>query len=419
MTMTAENIAAPAGASDGKITCHVDGVRVHVIQSYLKNNHPDWTVERYQKEFPGEPIMSDAAKEAYAKKQAAEAAASKAAVAAAEVTANAIAAISGEGQMTAPAAKVNHAFFHEIFELGNAPAAKNKKGQPIQVKVLSDHDAQSQVYLEEIDPNYVFNIDLLKKVIIGFELNKRILLWGFHGTGKSSIFEQAAARTRRPIVRKQHTINMQESDVLGQWTVRDGSTQFQLGPLAMAMIYGWVYLADEYDMAMPSVLAVYQPVMEGKSLLIADAPPVFRKITPHPNFRFCATGNTNGIGDETGLYQGTLVQNAANYSRFSLTEEVKYMDKEIEENILIARTRIDKASATKIVKFGNEVRRLFRDGKITMTCSPRELIEAADIGIAYGGDWAEGLKLAFANRLSRVDMKVVTEYLQRTFGSAV
>jgi cobaltochelatase CobS len=302
-----------------------------------------------------------------------------------------------------------------VFALGNAPAAMSASGKPIQITVLSNLDNESLTYLNDVDSSYVFSIDLLKKVIIGFELNMPTYLWGYHGTGKTTVLQQAAARTNRPFIRVQHTINMQESEVLGQWIVKDGATIFQLGPLPMAMINGWVYCADEYDFAMPSVSSLYQPVLEGQGLLIKDAPPHFRKIIPHPQFRFVATGNTNGIGDETGLYQGTLIQNAANYSRFKITEEVVYMDAKIEESILISKTGVPKADANKIVKFANEIRRMFSDRKISMTISPRELLSACELGIAYGGNYVIGLELAFANRLSRIDKRVVQEYLQRNF----
>lgn len=184
----------------------------------------------------------------------------------------------------------------------------------------------------------------------------------------------------------------------------------------MAMIHGMIYCADEYDFAMPSVSAVYQSVLEGQALVIKDAPPEYRVIEPHPEFRFVATGNTNGVGDETGLYQGTMIQNAANYSRFPITEEVKYMDAKIEESILRQKTNIDKTSAGKIVKFANDIRRSFADGKLGMTISPRELLNGTKLAIAFGGNFTMGLQLSFANRCSRVDKKVVEELLQRIFG---
>lgn len=409
-----------ATAADGKIVCHIDNARVHFVQAHINQNYKDtWTIERYQAEFPGEPIMSEHGRQLWERKKAEDAEKAKLA---AEATPVSPATAAPETSVTASlitgaVLDERKVPLHELFELGATPppASLNKKGQPINISVFSGHDVESLNYLEAVDDRYVWNIDLLKKIITGLALNKNILLWGYHGTGKTSSIEQVCARTRRPFLRKQHTINMQESDVLGQWTVRDGSTVFQLGPLAMAMIHGWVYCADEYDVAMPSVLAVYQPVMEGKPLMIADAPPQFRKITPHKDFRFVATGNTNGTGDETGLYQGTMIQNSANYSRFGITAEVEYLPAVEEENILISRTRIDRRDAKRIVELGNKVREMFKDGKISATVSPRELITASELGMAYGGEWVLGLELAFVNRLSRIDKETVKQYMQRVF----
>jgi cobaltochelatase CobS len=406
------DVAQAAPTADDKILCHIDNAKVHTIQGHIKANHPEWTIERYKEEFPDAPLLSPYAqhvidtKKAEREAQAAEAKAQPAASAAS----------APEAALTANLA-VTQATFHDVFGLGNAPAAMNAAGNPITINVMSGHNQEALDYLPEIDNGYVFNIDLLKKVIIGLQLNMPTYLWGFHGTGKTTVLQQASARTKRPFVRVQHSLNMQESDVLGQWTVKDGSTIFQLGPLPMAMINGWTYCADEYDTAMPNVTTVYQPVLEGQALLIKDAPPHFRKIIPHPNFRFCATGNTNGIGDETGLYQGTLMQNAANYSRFKITEEVHYMDEAIEINILQSRANLRKPDAKKIVQFANKVRGAFRDGDISMTVSPRELISGAQLGVALGGNWQAGLELSFANRLSRVDKKVVQEWMQRNFGN--
>lgn len=391
-------------ADDGKITCQIDNARVHSIQIHIRDNHPGWTVEKYQQTWPDAPILSAKAIETLNKRKAQnEAAAVSSAAPAAVATASGVRAARGT--------------MSDVFDLGNARAAMSKLGNPISVTTFEGHDAEAIPYLPEVDQNYVFDIDLLKKVIIGFELRMNLYFWGMHGTGKTTIFEQACARLGRPFLRVQHTINTEEAHILGQYIVRDGATVFQLGPLPMAMLHGWVYCADEYDFAMPSVTAVYQPVLEHKALIIKEAPEEFRVIKPHPNFRFVATGNTNGGGDETGLYQGTLIQNAANFSRFEITEEVTYMEAKIEESIVISQTRLDKKNTEKLVKFAKQVREQFMEGKISTTISPRELINASTLAIAYGGDMNQGIQLAFANRCSRIDRKVVTEFAQRVFGS--
>ena len=228
------------------------------------------------------------------------------------------------------------------------------------------------------------------------------------------------SRTGRPFIRVQHTVNTEESHILGQMHVNSlnghAVTEFALGPLPLAMLNGWVYCADEYDFALPSVSAVYQPVLEGHSLIIKEAPAEFRVIKPHANFRFVGTGNTNGGGDETGLYQGTQIHNAANYSRFGITIEVDYAEQKVEAAIIAGQASIRLDDAKKLVAFGVEVRKSFRGALISTVISTRELITAAKLGLVRGGDWRWGLQMAFANRLSRTDREVVDGYAQRVFG---
>lgn len=389
---------ATSSQDDGKIVCHIDNARVHSIPSHLRDHHPSWTLERYKAKFPDAPLFSDKALSLL--EQAKQEKMKKT-----------------EAEVTQTKTVAKKAFLHEVFALGNARAALSSLGQPIEIQVITQTEPEAAPYMATIDPRYVFNIDLLKKVIIGMELRMPVYLWGYHGAGKTTVFEQVAARTGRPFLRVQHTANTEEAHVLGQYVVRNGATLFELGPLPMAMKYGFVYCADEYDFAMPSVTAVYQPVLEGKPLIIKEAPEELRVIHPHPDFRIVATGNTNGVGDETGLYQGTMIQNAANYSRFSITEEVTYMDPKDEAIVLVSQVGIDRPAADKIVDFANKVRKSFAEGKISMTISPRELINAATLGIAMGSDYAMGLKLAFANRCSRVDKEVVHQLSQRIFGN--
>jgi cobaltochelatase CobS len=293
----------------------------------------------------------------------------------------------------------------------------------------SEFSADDLAWIPKIDPDYIFNVDLTKIALMARELNKPALFWGVHGTGKTTAWEQVCARTNRPFHRVQHTVNTEEAHILGQYIVvteittdADGKdhvhavTKFNPGPLTLAMKYGWTYCADEYDFGMPSVLAAYQPVMEGKALIIKDAPPEWRVTEPHPNFRFVATGNTNGGGDETGLYQGTQIQNAANYSRFAVTKQVGYMPANVESAVIAGKSGIRKQEADKIIQYATEIRKSFSGGMISNTVSPRELINAAVFGVVTGGNWREGLALAFANRLSPTDREVVDQFAQRLFG---
>jgi cobaltochelatase CobS len=386
---------AEATLDDGKIECQIDGARVHSIKIHIRDNYADaWSIERYQREFPGAPLLSKLAEDAVRRRKE-------------------------EIKKEAAGEETDRKPMHEVFGLPSKSTI-NPRGHQIMVRTISAADLEEEdlSYVPDVDPNYVFNIELTKSALIAFELAMPAYFWGFHGTGKTTCWEQVCARTGRPFSRVQHTINTEEAHILGQYVVRDGETKFNLGPLPIAMLRGYVYCADEYDIAMPSVVAVYQPVLEGKALVIKDAPPELRVIRPHKNFRFVATGNTNGCGDETGLYQGTQIQNAANYSRFALTEEVGYMDGKVETSVVAGQAGIGMKEAGKLVEFANEVRKAFKGGQINMTVSPRELINAAKNGLVRGGDWRAGLKLAYMNRLSRTDREVVDAFAQRMFGEA-
>lgn len=408
--MTTEVLERPDNQAEtnGMITCLIDGGLCHSIRLYIKEKGlTDWTVERYRAEYPNAPLLSKKAIE-HAKQQQAKK----------EQEEKVVAAQKPEDEFVYTFTTSN---FHELFDLGDVRAAKSSTGNAIKIKVLENCPYEGLPYIRKVDTDYVFPIDILKEVVLGFQLNMNVYLWGLHGTGKTTLLQQAAARTRRPFMRVQHTGNTEESHIVGQYVVKTddkgGSyTEFQPGPLAIAMRYGIVYCADEYDFAMPSVIAVYQPVLEGEALVIKDAPPEWRVVQPHPEFRFCATGNTNGVGDETGLYQGTMMQNAASYSRFHITEEVKYMDEKQEALVLRSKANLSAKDAESFVKLANSVRESFRNGGLSMTLSPRELINAAKLSIIFGNDRKRGFKLAFVNRCSRVDQKTMDEMIQRIWG---
>lgn len=391
-----KNMTATA---DNGVECKVDGVFVHRIDLYLARVFPEITVAEYQRTFPDAKLLSPAmeARKAAAPEKELIAAAATAAV------------------VNFPAASKKP--FAEVFELGNVPAAKNKRGDDIMIEVLGPPSAEFKQYLPDVDANYLFDIDLVKQVMMATTMNLPMLLWGMHGTGKTTVVQQYMARTNRPAIRVQHTATTEEAHILGQYTVRDGSTVFEPGPLAVAMRYGLAYIADEYDFSMPSVIAVYQPVLEGQPLIIKEAPPEWRFTRPHPNFRFYATGNTNGGGDETGLYQGTQMQNAAAYSRFGITVEVQYMNKAKETGVVASQGGIHGEDAARIVDFAKLVRESYQRNDIGVTVSPRELINAAKLGRALGGEWKQGLAMAYTNRLNKVDREAVLQIAQRIFSA--
>jgi len=390
-----------------KIKCAICGAQTHSIQLHLKEAHSDWTIDMYKSTYPNEPLLSQTALDAIEKKRAEQAGEGKKV----EMAGSAAATVS----TLIPKGHINKKMLHEVFELGKVKAALSVKGDPIPISVMAPHAEENQIMVPEVSSYYVYDIDELKNVILALELKIPCLVWGHKGSGKSELIEQVCARTNRPTIRIQHTVNTEESHILGQWTVKGGNTEFELGPLPLAMLNGWVYCADEYDFGMPSVLAVYQPVLEGKSLVIKEAPAHMRIIKPHANFRFCATGNTNGSGDESGLYQGTMIQNSANYDRFGMVINKKYMDKKAESQILQNHCKLVPADADKFVEFASLVRQAYDGAKMSDTVSPRALINASRIGVMRGS-FTQGLNLSFINKLSKIDREVASGLAQRIFG---
>ena len=374
-----------------KIVCQVCGGEVHAIQKHIEVHASEgWDLERYKKEFPDAPLISDKVREMIAAKKMAEA----------------------HSKADMPE-ETERRPLHEVFDLGAAPAAMTATGAPIPVTVMGNHDHTDLV--PDIDGNYVFNIDLLKTILMGIEENIPVYLWGHSGTGKTTALQQACAFTNRPMLRVQHTLNTEESHILGHQVLKGKETMFKPGPLALAMRFGWIYLADEYDFAVPHVLSVYQPVLEGQPLVIKEAEDDWSVVRPHPNFRIVATGNTNGVGDESGLYQGTQLQNAANYERFGIVEEVRYMAPEMEELILQSQAGLHAQDATNLVKFGTMVREAVDRSEISLPVSPRALINAGKLG-TMRGDFVQGLHLAYINRLAAIDREAVNQIAQRVFG---
>lgn len=396
-------------ATSDKIACEICGELVHSIQQHIGVSHPGMTLQRYKDTYPDAEILSEAAKAALARKLAEDGGK------------DATEASTGTGFVTAPAAPEKDESsmpegkrpFNKVFGLGKVKAALSASGKEIPIAVYERTGDYADM-IPNIDKNYIFQIDLLKSVLMGLEENIPTMLWGHAGTGKSTLFEQVCARTNRPYIRVQHTANTEESHIVGQTLANEKGTYFEPGFLAIAMRYGLVYNADEYDFAHASILSVYQPVLEGKSLVIKEAPPEWRIVEPHKNFRFVATGNTNGSGDETGLYTGTNMGNAANYSRFGITERVNYMPAKQESAVIAAQASIGLSDAGLLVEFATKIRDAFDSSQMSSTIGPRELIFAAKIGLRRGS-WHKGVELAFINRMGTVDREVALGIAQRVF----
>ncbi|WP_199153503.1 MoxR family ATPase [Chromobacterium sp. ASV23] len=373
------------------IDCQLCGAKVHAMKIHLRDSHPEVTLEQYQEAHPSAPIHSP-----YALERIREATAAKEA------------AVSASTEFAAGKAPL-----HEVFKLGAVKGAMSARGTAIMINILDAGEFTNMV--PKKDDGYVYDIPNLKDVLLALEVDIPCYIWGHAGTGKTTLVEQVCARTNRPMLRVQHTVNTEESHIIGAKTVRDGQVLFDLGPLALAMKHGWTYVADEYDFAQPSVLSVYQPVLEGKALVIKEADHENMVIEPHPNFRFVATGNTNGTGDETGLYVGTSVQNEANYDRFGMVIHKKYMPEEEEAKILQFQGGLELEDAKRMVTFATKVREAYDARKISKPISPRTLIFASVIGVCRGNLRA-GVERSFMSKLTSIDYKVVEELAQRVLG---
>lgn len=388
-----------------KIKCALCGEEVHTIASHLKNSHgpdsdnPCETLAEYRERFPDEPIMSEKAREMALKKKAEK------------TTSGPV--VEGEPtQAPDQHADVKKVFFHDAFRFSKSTkSAFTKSGKPMPCTADARASDGYEHMVPEWNENYILNPELLKTVMMAMEIRTPVYLYGHSGVGKSTIFEQLSAGLNRRFFRFQHTIDTEESHIIGQWTVKphiDGNgnavsvTEFELGPLPLAMLNGWLYLADEIDRSSPTVLSAYQAVLEGKPLIIKNAPAALRIIKPHPLFAFAATGNTNGTGDQSGLYQATLTQDAATIERFGVVAMVDYPPENSEIAMIAAATGLNEPDARKIRHFANEIRTKAFPNQVSLTIGPRVAINIARIGMMKA-DFVEGVKFAYANRLPEAE----------------
>ncbi|HCG5484214.1 TPA: AAA family ATPase [Vibrio alginolyticus] len=380
-----------------QIECRVCGAKVHAMAIHIRDEHPEMTLEEYTATYPDAPVLSEVAKKRIEEKKKAVAKEKESR----EIS-----------KLEASSSSSTHKEMHKLFGLGKARAAMRPDGSPVMIEVLDDGEWSMQV--PEKDPNYVFPIEQLKTGLSAIALNIPFYFWGHSGTGKTTLIEQLCAYTNRPMIRIQHTGATEESHILGSMAANESGTYFDPGPLPLAMKYGWLYLADEYDAGFPQSMMVYQPVLEGKPLVIKEAPAdsEWRVVHPHPNFIIAATGNTNMSGDESGLYQGTNIQNAANAERFGIVTQMPYMSKKQEIAVVSAQGGVSKEDAERMVEFAHKVRDAYDGKKIKATIGPRVLINAAKIAIARAS-FMKGLEFAFINRLSSKDREVVTQIAQR------
>lgn len=314
----------------------------------------------------------------------------------------------------------------EVFPVAICEVIKNGKGEVSSFEVLAKPNAVDSIsqFIPPVDDTYVFPPDELMSVLIGLDIrvNTPVLIWGYHGSGKTTLAEQVCARSNRPAITIQHSVDTEAADIVGQWVLKGKETVFEYGPLARAMRDGLVYIADEYDFALPNVLSVYQSVLNGGHLFIKNAPVEQAIVKPHENFRFIATGNTNGGGDEIGLYQGTQIQNAANYSRFGITIKLDYQKKEVEKVIISKKQPgLPETHVDYLLEFANKVREAFANKTITNTLSTRELVKICKLAVmrAKNGalNWEYATEVGFINRMPEVDRKAIKDIVKKVFGA--
>lgn len=288
---------------------------------------------------------------------------------------------------------------------------------PFKVEALPDigHPA-----VPTVDPHYAFDPRIIKALLAGFMLNKRIMLHGLHGTGKSTHIEQAAARLRYPCLRLNLDGHISRSDLVGRDTLEavEGVQRiiFKEAALPYALRTGLALILDEYDAAPADTAFVLQRLLEQDGALVL--PEENRIIHPHPNFRLFATANTAGAGDASGLYHGTSPVNAAQLDRWHMAVRTDYQSEAIEVRILVAKTSIDQETAIAMVRLAALTRTAFAAGDISLMLSPRTVLSWAQNTVLFAYDVRFAFGLSFADRMPEEELPQVEEWFQRCFGNA-
>jgi cobaltochelatase CobS len=272
------------------------------------------------------------------------------------------------------------------------------------------------------DPDYVFDRDTTLALLAGFLHNRRVMVQGRHGTGKSSHIEQVASRLNWPCVRVNLDGHVSRMDLIGKdaIVVRDGTqvTEFQPGMLTWALQRPCALVFDEYDAGRADVMFVIQRVLEveGRLTLLDQS----RVIEPHPSFRLFATANTVGLGDASGLYHGTQPLNQGQMDRWNIVVTLNYLAHDREVDVVLARcpeyrTADGRATASAMVALANLTRRGFADGDLSTVMSPRTVVTWAENTTLFR-DTALAFKLTFLNRCDEDERALVAEYYQRCMG---
>jgi cobaltochelatase CobS len=282
--------------------------------------------------------------------------------------------------------------------------------------------SQADDHVPETDKAYRFDQDTTLAILAGFTHNRRIMVQGYHGTGKSTHIEQVAARLNWPCIRVNLDSHISRIDLVGKDAIvlRDGQqvTEFREGILPWALQNPTALVFDEYDAGRPDVMFVIQRVLEveGKLTLLDQN----RVITPHPYFRLFSTTNTIGLGDTTGLYHGTQQINQGQLDRWNIVATLNYLPHDNEVEIILSRapsynTEEGRKMVSSMVEVAYLTRAGFMDGDISTVMSPRTVITWAENTEIFG-DTAFAFRLTFLNKCDEIERPVVAEYYQRCMG---
>lgn len=269
----------------------------------------------------------------------------------------------------------------------------------------------------DIDSTYRFDHDTTLAILAGFAYNRRVMIQGYHGTGKSTHIEQTAARLNWPCVRVNLDSHISRIDLIGKDVIKlkDGKqvTEFQEGILPWALRNPTAIVFDEYDAGRADVMFVIQRVLEvdGK-LTLLDQNEV---ITPHPYFRMFATANTIGLGDTSGLYHGTQQINQAQMDRWSLVATLNYLEHDAETDIVAAKNPgTPREVISRMVTVADLTRSAFINGDLSTVMSPRTVITWAQNAKIFG-DVGFAFRLTFLNKCDELERETVAEFYQRCF----
>jgi cobaltochelatase CobS len=276
-------------------------------------------------------------------------------------------------------------------------------------------------YVPALDSAYKFDKNTTLAILAGFSHNRRVMIQGYHGSGKSTHIEQVASRLNWPCVRVNLDSHISRIDLLGKDAIvlQDGKqiTEFKEGILPWALQGPTALVFDEYDAGRPDVMFVIQRVLEveGKLTLLDQN----KVITPHPSFRLFATANTVGLGDTTGLYHGTQQINQGQMDRWHIVSTLNYLDPELELRVILSKipsmdTKDGIVEATNMISVANLSRQGFANGDISTLMSPRTVISWAENNQIFQ-DLNKSFEITFLNKCDETEKSIIAEYYQRCF----